>query len=64
LLISGNKGKAIDAWRQGLRAGPNRQIIDELKKLGLRKPAVIKNLKRNHPINRALGRLFRVIGFR
>ena len=64
LLISGDKGKAIEAWRQGLRAGPNPLIIDELKKLGVRKPAVIKSLKRNHPINRILGKLFGGLGFR
>ena len=64
LLLSGNKEKAIDTFRQGLRSSPNPKIIDELKKLGLRKPAVLKNLKRNHPINRALGRVFNIIGFR
>lgn len=64
LLMSGDKEKAIDAFRQGLRSSPNPTIIDELKKLGLRKPAVIKSLKRNHPINRALGRVFGFIGFR
>jgi predicted Zn-dependent protease len=64
LLLSGDKGKAIDAFRQGLRTSPNPLIIDELKKLGLRRPAVIKNLKRNHPVNRVLGKVFGFIGFR
>ena len=64
LLISGDKGKAIDAWRQGLHAGPNPLIINELKNLGLRKPAVIKSLKRNHPINRVLGKIFGILGLR
>ena len=58
LLLSEDKGKAIEAFRQGLKGGPNPLIINELKQLGLRKPAVIKSLKRNHPINRALGKLF------
>ncbi|MCD6581402.1 MAG: hypothetical protein J7K90_06330 [Desulfuromusa sp.] len=64
LLLAGEKGKAINAFRQGLRTSPNPLIIDELKKLGLRKPAILKSLKRNHPINRALGRVFNIIGFR
>jgi uncharacterized protein HemY len=64
LLMAGEKGKAIDAFRQGLKTSPSPKIIQELKKLGLRKPAVIKSLKRNHPINRMLGRVFSTIGFR
>lgn len=64
LLMANDKGKAIDAFRQGLRAGPNPKIIEELKKLGLRKPAVIKSLKRDHPLNRILGKLFSAVGLR
>lgn len=64
LLMAGEKSKAIAAFRQGLRASPNPGIIDELKKLGLRKPAVLKSLKRNHPVNRALGRAFSIFGLR
>jgi len=64
LLMSGHKTKAISTFHLGLRASPNPAIIAELKKLGLRKPAVLKNLKRNHPFNRVLGRVFGFIGFR
>lgn len=64
LLMAGEKGKAITAFRQGLKTSPNQKIITELKKLGLRKPAILKNLKRNHPLNRVLGRVFSTIGFR
>ncbi|WP_321366251.1 tetratricopeptide repeat protein [uncultured Desulfuromusa sp.] len=64
LLLSGDKGKAIKTLRQGLRASPNPLIIDELKKLGLRKPTVLKSLKRNHPINRILGKIFGALGLR
>ncbi len=63
-LMAGDKGKAIDAFRQGLKTNPDPKIIAELKKLGLRKPAVIKSLKRNHPINRMLGKLFSFFGLR
>ncbi len=64
LLMSGEKEKAIDTFRQGLKASPNPLILNEFKKLGLRKPAVLKNLKRNHPVNRMLGRVFCFIGCR
>jgi len=64
LLLSKEKGKAIDIFRQGLRTSPNPLIIDELKKLGVRKPAVLKSLKRNHPVNQVLGKIFDFIGLR
>ena len=64
LLLTGDKGKAIEAFRQGLITGPNPLIIDEFKKLGLRKPTIIKSLKRNHPLNRVLGKLSSMIGLR
>ncbi|MBN1958477.1 MAG: hypothetical protein JXQ81_00550 [Desulfuromonadales bacterium] len=64
LLMAGEKSKAISAFRQGLRTSPNPAIINELKKLGLRKPAVIKGLKRNHPVNRALGKALNLLGLR
>lgn len=64
LLMSGEKNKAIKTFRQGLKTSPNPAIINELKKLGLRRPTVLKNLKRNHPINRVLGKALGFIGFR
>lgn len=64
LLMAGEKGKAIDALRLGLKTSPNPKIIEELKKLGLRKPAILKSLKRNHPVNRLLGRVFSTFGLR
>ncbi|NOY13592.1 MAG: hypothetical protein GXP51_07920 [Deltaproteobacteria bacterium] len=47
-----------------MNISPDPKIIEELKKLGLRKPAVLKSLKRNHPLNRLLGRVFSTIGLR
>ncbi len=64
LLMAGEKAKAIDAFRKGLTAGRDPKIIAELSTLGLRKPAVIKSLKRNHPVNRALGKALSLIGLR
>lgn len=64
LLLAQRKSKAISTFRQGLQASPNPKIIAELKMLGLRKPAILKNLQRNHPLNRVLGRVFSSIGIR
>ncbi|MCK4501936.1 MAG: tetratricopeptide repeat protein [Desulfuromonadales bacterium] len=58
LLLSGSKGKAIDTFRRGLRIEANQLIVNELRDLGVRKPAIMKSLKRNHPINRLLGKTF------
>jgi tetratricopeptide (TPR) repeat protein len=64
LLLANEKSRAIDTFRQGLKVSPNPKIIEEVKKLGLRKPAVVKSLKRNHPVNRVLGKLFALVGLR
>ncbi len=64
LLLAGQREKAITTFRQGLRQSPNPTIMNELKSLGLRKPAVIKSLDRAHPLNKTLGKLFTAIGLR
>ena len=64
LLMAGEKDHAISTFRRGLKASPNPKIIVELKKLGLRKPAVLENLDREHLLNRVLGRVLNRIGFR
>jgi len=64
MLMAGEKTRAVKTFRQGLKASPNQKIITELKKLGLRKPTVLKTLDRTHPLNRVLGRVFSTIGFR
>ncbi len=64
LLLSGHREKAIRTFRQGLRTSPNPKIIVELKKLGLRKPAIFQNLDRGHLLNRSLGKLFSKLGLR
>ncbi len=64
LLLAGEKNMAVKAFRQGLKASPNSKIIAELKTLGLRKPALFKNLDRSHPLNRYLGRFLSTLGVR
>lgn len=64
LLLAGKKDRAISSFRKGLKAAPDRRIIAELKQLGLRKPLMIKSLKRSNPLNRTLGKAFHRLGLR
>jgi tetratricopeptide (TPR) repeat protein len=54
LLKKDNK-EAIDIFRRGLNCEENRQIAEELNKLGTRKPPLIPFLKRSNIINKYLG---------
>jgi tetratricopeptide (TPR) repeat protein len=54
-LIAGKKSEAIRTFRDGLSREKNPEIIDELNRLGTRKPPVFPFLKRNNPINRFFG---------
>ena len=64
LLLAGNKGEAIQVFRQGLRLRKDNGIIRKLDALGTRKPPVIKSLGRNHFLNRMLGSILSRLGFR
>jgi tetratricopeptide (TPR) repeat protein len=63
-LFAGQKQQAIKALRKGLRFGRHQPIIDELHRLGLRKPPVFSSLPREHLLNRAAGVLFSRLGTR
>jgi tetratricopeptide (TPR) repeat protein len=63
-LMAGQKTRAIQTFRKGLKLERNQQIIDELKNLGLRQPPVLKTLSRDHPLNKCLGILFQKMGMR
>lgn len=63
-LLAGNKQEAITTFRQGLGFSKEPRIITELNRLGLRKPNVFKNLKRDHPANRIAGKLLARLGLR
>jgi len=54
-LVTNNKEDAIKTFREGLNYEANQQIIDELNRLGPRKPPIIAFLKRSNPINKYLG---------
>lgn len=63
-LLAGQKTRAIQTLRRGLKAGRNRQIVDELKRLGHRRQPVLGTLGREHPLNKYLGILLKKLGMR
>jgi len=56
-LLAGQKTKAINVFRRGLRCGRDARIIAELKMLGLRRSPVFRSLSRSHLLNRLAGKL-------
>jgi len=56
----GKKREAVKAFNAGLKADPDdREILEELKKLGRRRPPPVPFLKRENPINKYIGLLVR-----
>lgn len=63
-LAAGKKAHAIRSFREGLGRANDPQIIEELNRLGTRKPPVIPFLKRSNPVNKFLGRTLTKLGLR
>jgi tetratricopeptide (TPR) repeat protein len=63
-LAAGEKARAIKALRQGLKLGRNRYILEELRRLGIRKQPIFSSLSRDHPLNKHVGTLFARLGMR
>lgn len=63
-LISGQRNDALQTLREGLHHGENKDIVDELIKLGMRKPPVIPFFKRENPLNKYLGLVLTRLGLR
>ncbi len=63
-LLQGRKSEAIRTFREGLAHGLESRIIDELNRLGTRKPPVFSFLPRNNPINKYLGMLLQKLRLR
>ncbi|MCL4475968.1 MAG: hypothetical protein M1508_07060 [Nitrospirae bacterium] len=63
-LYAGKTDDAIRTFREGLSREKDQKIIDELNKLGTRKPPVISFLKRSNPANRFLGTILKKLGLR
>jgi len=60
-LFAGQKGNAIKVFRKGLRIRKDARLIDELKKLGIRRAPHFQSLARDHFLNRVAGRLLHAL---
>jgi tetratricopeptide (TPR) repeat protein len=63
-LAAREKRLAINTFRQGLKRGRHRLILEELKRLGIRKRPVVPPFSRSHPLNKYLGLLFTRLNMR
>jgi Flp pilus assembly protein TadD len=61
-LLRGNRRKAYAAFSSGLKADPrNRDILSELRAMGIRQRAFFFSLPRGHAVNRFAGRMRRLL---
>lgn len=63
-LLDGNKPLAIRAFRKGLKFGRHQRLLDEMARLGMRRPLFFPSLGRRHLLNRSCGFLFSRLGLR
>lgn len=63
-LVAGQKPLAITAFRRGLKLQRYQPIIDEMRRLGVRKPPIFTSLPRDHVLNRSFGKLLTRLGAR
>jgi len=63
-ILTGQKTDAMRILREGLTYEENREIVDELVGLGMRKPPVIPLLNRRNPLNKYLGIVLARLGLR
>jgi tetratricopeptide (TPR) repeat protein len=55
-LASGNKKYAVEAFQKGLIFDDdNKDLLQEIKRLGLRRKPIVRFLPRSHPINKYIG---------
>ncbi len=57
-LAINNKGMAVKTFYKGLRIDrTNKGLIEEIKKLGVRKKPIFSFLGREHPVNKLVGKI-------
>ena len=55
-MLINKRGPALQLFRKGNKLGPNQQLMQEMRKFGVRKPPAIPSLHRDHIVNRKLGK--------
>jgi hypothetical protein len=61
---SGPEGAGISGWPRNGKRREYDLIMDELRRLGIRKPPPFPSLRREHPLNRITGKFLARIGMR
>lgn len=61
-FAAGRKKEAVEAFNKGIKVdGENRDLLWELRKLGMRRKPPVPFLKRSNPINKYMGRLLHAL---
>lgn len=63
-LLADQKTDALRIFREGMNHGEDKEIVNELVKLGMRKGSVINFLKRDNLLNKYLGLILTKFGLR
>lgn len=63
-LMAEKKELAIKAFRAGLKIRRDERAIEELKKLGVRKPPPFDSLPRDHKLNIVFGKILKMMQLR
>jgi tetratricopeptide (TPR) repeat protein len=64
-ILRGDRKSAIKTLQQGLSVdNQNKEILNFLKEIGIRKTPIIPFLSRDNPINKYLGKAFKKLGLR
>ncbi|MEK7851498.1 MAG: tetratricopeptide repeat protein [Deltaproteobacteria bacterium] len=63
-ILSGQRTDAMRILREGLHHGEDKDIVNEMIKLGMRKPTVIPFFKRENLLNKYLGVILTRLGLR
>jgi tetratricopeptide (TPR) repeat protein len=63
-LAKGDKPEALRVLREGMARGGSPELAQQLDRIGMRSPPVIRMLSRRNPINRYLGILLSRLGLR
>jgi len=62
-LAANNKSSAIEALQKGLTFdGENKDLLWEMRKLGIRRKPVVPRLKRSNPLNKYIGMMLHKLG--
>jgi len=63
-VLANKRERAIKAFKLGLRVRKDQRILQELKRLGVRKPPVLCSLPREHMLNVIAGKMLKSLKLR